>query len=71
MTVMFAAVCPGEYWTSSRGSWLVKEDFGGASDSQDESGGKKQSCHSVSVGFFVLFHGQGGVNPCSGKKLCM
>lgn len=41
MTVMFATVCPGDYWTSPRGSWLVEEDFGRASDSQDESGGKK------------------------------
>lgn len=42
---------------SPHGSWLVKEDFGGASDSQDESGGrkKKQSCHSVSVVFLYYF----------------
>lgn len=71
MTIMFAAVCPGDYWTSPH----VEEDSGGASDSQDESGGEKNNLviQSVLV-FFVLFHGllwQGGVNPCSGKKLCM
>lgn len=54
MTVMFAAVCPGDYWMSPHGSWLVEEDFGGASDSQDESGGRKKKNNLViqSVLFF-------------------
>ncbi len=72
--VMFAAVCPGDHWSSPHGSWLVEEDFGGASDSQDERRGKKNNLVIQSVLFFVLFHGllwQGGVNPCSARKLCM
>lgn len=57
MTVMFAAVCPGDYWTSPHGSWLVGEDFGGASLTlrMRVEGEKKQSCHSVSVVFLYYF----------------
>lgn len=55
MTVMFVAVCPGDYWTSPRGSWLVEEDFGGASDSQDEGRGKKNNPVIQSVLFFLYY----------------
>lgn len=36
---MLAAARPGDSRTSPHGGWLLEEDFG-ASDSQDESGGK-------------------------------
>lgn len=39
MAVMLAAARPGDSRTSPHGGWLLEEDFG-ASDSQDESGGK-------------------------------
>lgn len=54
MTVMLAAVCPGDYWTLPHGSWLVEPLTHRTREEE------KQSCHSVSVVFlffFVLIHG--------------
>lgn len=76
MRVMLAAVCPGDYRTSPHGSWQVEEDLEPLTlvTRAEREKNKQNNLVIQSVLFFVLFHGllwHDGVNPCSGKKLCM
>lgn len=56
MMVLSVAVCPGDYWTSPHGSWLLEEDLEPLTLGTRAEEKINLVIQSV-LFFFVLFHG--------------